>query len=181
MEDGDDSNSAGKKTSKKLCVAQTLEKNLNNINLKSFDLEFDVDPLFHKMSMAFDEGGAKGMLLNNLSTHDGCDLIFDTQDVHACDDGAATTSSLLPTAPNLDISGVLGRFSHINSDAQTLEICPLLGRLYDDKSKYAALLNADGETSDNSVGNDDDGEDEALEEMEALAMATGTSCRAVTQ
>jgi hypothetical protein len=25
-----------------------------------------VDPMFHKISKAFDEGGAKGMLMNNL-------------------------------------------------------------------------------------------------------------------
>lgn len=39
---------------------------MNNINMKSVDLEFQVDPLFQKMSQAFDEGGAKGMLLVNL-------------------------------------------------------------------------------------------------------------------
>jgi len=52
--------------SKKLHVAQTLEKNIGSITVKKFDMEFDVDPLFHKMSKAFDSGGARGMLLNNL-------------------------------------------------------------------------------------------------------------------
>ena len=34
--------------------------------MKKYDLSFDVDPLFYKMSKIFDEGGAKGMLMNNL-------------------------------------------------------------------------------------------------------------------
>lgn len=45
----------------------TLEKNLNNIDTNKYDLEFDVDPLFQKTSAKFDEGGAKGLLLNNVS------------------------------------------------------------------------------------------------------------------
>lgn len=74
-------------------MAATLEKNIASITVKKFDMEFDVDPLFHKvgleryrgcgdgvqltkvhacwcchtqMSKAFDEGGARGMLLNHL-------------------------------------------------------------------------------------------------------------------
>ena len=40
----------------------TLEPNVENLNVKKFDLTFAVDPLFHKTSAQFDEGGAKGML-----------------------------------------------------------------------------------------------------------------------
>lgn len=39
----------------------TLEPNTENLNVKKFDLTFAVDPLFHKTSAQFDEGGAKGM------------------------------------------------------------------------------------------------------------------------
>ena len=38
----------------------TLEPNVENLNVKKFDLTFAVDPLFHKTSAQFDEGGAKG-------------------------------------------------------------------------------------------------------------------------
>jgi condensin complex subunit 2 len=51
--------------------------------LKKFDLEFAVDPLFKKTSADFDEGGARGLLLNHLSTHDGLKIIFDASDVTA--------------------------------------------------------------------------------------------------
>lgn len=45
----------------------TLEKNLSNIDANKYDLEFDLDPLFQKTSAKFDEGGAKGLLLNNIN------------------------------------------------------------------------------------------------------------------
>ncbi|TDH67505.1 hypothetical protein CCR75_004132 [Bremia lactucae] len=62
-------------------LARTIEKNLNNINLKVYDTECQADPLFHKMSQSFDEGGAKGMLLANLSVYDGCKILLNSSDV----------------------------------------------------------------------------------------------------
>lgn len=56
-----------KKHRKDLEGEGTLEKNLHNIDANKYDLEFDIDPLFQKTSAKFDEGGAKGLLLNNLS------------------------------------------------------------------------------------------------------------------
>ena len=41
----------------------TIEKNLSKITTEQFDLDFEVDPYFHKTSSAFDEGGVKGLLL----------------------------------------------------------------------------------------------------------------------
>ena len=45
-------------------------------------MEYQVttDPLFKKTSAAFDEGGAKGLLMNNLSVHNGCQIVFDSTD-----------------------------------------------------------------------------------------------------
>ena len=40
-----------------------------------------VDPLFHKTSAQFDEGGARGLLMNALSVHRGCDVVFDSDEV----------------------------------------------------------------------------------------------------
>ena len=58
----------------------TIESNLANINLKQLTVAFEVDPLFRKTSAAFDEAGAKGLLLNNLHVFGGCNLIFDSSD-----------------------------------------------------------------------------------------------------
>ena len=59
----------------------TLEPTLEALNVKKFDLAFAVDPLFHKTSAQFDEGGARGLLLNNLSVYRGCEIVFDSMDV----------------------------------------------------------------------------------------------------
>jgi condensin complex subunit 2 len=42
---------------------------------------FNVDPLFHQTSALFDEGGAQGLLLNNLSVYAGCEVVFDSFEV----------------------------------------------------------------------------------------------------
>ena len=41
-------------------------------------MSFEVDPLFHRTSAKFDEGGAKGLLLVNLAVRPGCTLSFDS-------------------------------------------------------------------------------------------------------
>uniref|UniRef100_A0A0B6ZZN9 Condensin complex subunit 2 n=1 Tax=Arion vulgaris TaxID=1028688 RepID=A0A0B6ZZN9_9EUPU len=58
------------KKRKKAGKANTVETNLKNINADKFDLEFEVDPMFQIMSAAFDEGGARGLLLNRLRCFD---------------------------------------------------------------------------------------------------------------
>ena len=43
-------------------------------------MEFSVDPLFKKTSADFDEGGAKGLLLNHLSLDGEGRIVFDAGD-----------------------------------------------------------------------------------------------------
>ncbi|KGG53020.1 subunit 2 of condensin complex [Mitosporidium daphniae] len=43
------------------------KKTFESINVKSFDLDTSLDPLFKKISAEFDEGGYKGLLFNRLS------------------------------------------------------------------------------------------------------------------
>ncbi|KAN0029610.1 hypothetical protein ACTA71_007742 [Dictyostelium dimigraforme] len=85
--DGDDDDNKDKeenknknKKKKKKTGVNTLEQNIDNITIKKFDIQFMVDPLFGKTSAAFDEGGAKGLLLNNLSIYGDCKLVFDSND-----------------------------------------------------------------------------------------------------
>jgi len=58
--------------------SSTLEESFANLNVKKFDVAFTVDPLFHQMSAQFDEGGAKGLLLNTLSVFQGCEIVCDS-------------------------------------------------------------------------------------------------------
>ncbi|KAG1519119.1 hypothetical protein G6F52_008906 [Rhizopus delemar] len=58
----------------------SLVKDFSTISLKKFDLDFAVDPLFKKTSADFDEGGARGLLLNHLGIDRHCKIIFDASD-----------------------------------------------------------------------------------------------------
>lgn len=51
-----------------------------SLQLKKFELEFAVDPLFKKASADFDEGGAKGLLLNHLAIDSEGRIVFDSSD-----------------------------------------------------------------------------------------------------
>lgn len=90
-EENADEPKSARKARKTHTAAKTIEKNLNNINLKNYELEFEADPLFHKMSQSFDEGGAKGMLLANLGLYDGCKILLNSSDV-----GVSTRKPLVP-------------------------------------------------------------------------------------
>ncbi|KAI5465947.1 condensin complex subunit 2/barren [Mariannaea sp. PMI_226] len=65
----------------------TLAPNFGSLQLKKFELEFAVDPLFKKASADFDEGGAKGLLLNHLMIDSQGRIVFDSSD----DSGDAET------------------------------------------------------------------------------------------
>jgi condensin complex subunit 2 len=57
--------------------------------MKRNEREYAIDPLFHKRSAIFDSGGAKGLLLNVLSVHNGYELVFDAADL--VDDSGSPT------------------------------------------------------------------------------------------
>ncbi|MCO5582643.1 hypothetical protein L7F22_036541 [Adiantum nelumboides] len=81
--EGNEDENANKKRDNQRKVtssAATLES-YDALNVKKFDVAFTVDPLFNQMSAQFDEGGAKGLLLNILSVYNGCKLVFDSSDV----------------------------------------------------------------------------------------------------
>ena len=70
----------------RMCMSQlrsggaTLEANAEALNLKELEYQVSADPLFQKTSASFDEGGAKGMLLNHLAVQSGCQIVFDSSD-----------------------------------------------------------------------------------------------------
>ncbi|CAI8592795.1 unnamed protein product [Vicia faba] len=65
---------------KKLSPLSTLESSFEALNVKKFDVAFSVDPLYRQTSAKFDEGGAKGLLMNNLGVYGGCRMLFDSLD-----------------------------------------------------------------------------------------------------
>lgn len=81
-EDGEDGEeSQGKKKSRRPRTAEkTLVDDFSQLQLKKVDAEMGVDPLFKKASADFDEGGAKGLLLNHLTIDSKGRIIFDSSD-----------------------------------------------------------------------------------------------------
>ena len=63
--------------SSRLNLESTIEKNVDNINQAVIEKGQTVDPTFHKLSKAFDEGGAKGMLMNNMVSNVIVRLYYD--------------------------------------------------------------------------------------------------------
>ena len=58
----------------------TLATSFSQLQLKKMELEFAIDPLFKKASADFDEGGAKGLLLNHLGIDAAGRIVFDSSD-----------------------------------------------------------------------------------------------------
>ncbi|TKY89637.1 hypothetical protein EX895_001422 [Sporisorium graminicola] len=79
-DDADDGNGNSTRKRKRNKEA-TLAKTFGHIQIKKFDLEFTVDPLFKKTSADFDEGGASGLLMNHLGVDSSMAVIFDASDV----------------------------------------------------------------------------------------------------
>jgi hypothetical protein len=79
--DGDDASSGAKARARRKAArgVRTLETNLNNLNAKDDELLSATDDSFRRTAAAFDEGGARGLLLNNISLRSGCELAFDTE------------------------------------------------------------------------------------------------------
>ncbi|KAL9612867.1 MAG: hypothetical protein Q9167_002551 [Letrouitia subvulpina] len=81
--DGDEGEDGTKKKAKKRSQRSseaTLVPSFAALQLKKFELEFAVDPLFKKASADFDEGGAKGLLLNHLMIDAHGRIVFDSSD-----------------------------------------------------------------------------------------------------
>ena len=47
-----------------------IENNVERLNIKKFDLEFEIDPLFSKMTEKFSGAGAKSLLLKSLPVNE---------------------------------------------------------------------------------------------------------------
>ncbi len=112
--------------------------------MKKFDLAFAVDPLFHKTSAQFDEGGAHGLLLNNLSVYKGCSIVFDSMDVpdravgDAALEGAADSASHSHSAACVreECEGVVGLLER--NELEHARIAPVL----DDITNISSASNA---------------------------------------
>ena len=127
-----------------------------SLQLKKLELEFAVDPLFKKASADFDEGGAKGLLLNHLMIDSSGRIVFDSSDDStpdaefksrrhaeageeedgAEDEGDVSTAEPIETVEpiveedeediEIDISSLRARYFPDLSRLDELDVCPSL-------------------------------------------------------
>lgn len=101
----------------------TIETNLKNLNVNQFDLAFEVDPLFHKTSAAFDEGGTGGLLLNHLFVRDdSCELLLDSTTVTMSTRDSSSEGQTTQDNSMVDLSELRDVYSRVNFES--LQICP---------------------------------------------------------
>ncbi|XVE78431.1 hypothetical protein DITRI_Ditri13aG0144500 [Diplodiscus trichospermus] len=113
-----------KETEKKMSPLSTLESSFEALNVKKFDVAFAVDPLYHQTSAQFDEGGAKGLLLNNLGVYAGCRVLFDSFEVPGKE---MPCSSQRDISETIDLSFVGEYLEHMVLNMRTKdEISPAL-------------------------------------------------------
>lgn len=147
-EDGEDG--GGRKSRRKQARSHeaTLAPSFASLQLKKFELEFAVDPLFKKASADFDEGGAKGLLLNHLAIDSQGRIVFDSSDDAAeggsKDEGNTRQGTEEPERPDspspqressddvfednteIDIANLASRFFPDLDRLEGQDICPSL-------------------------------------------------------
>lgn len=125
--DADDPLQNNRKRRAKRAGGATLESNMANITSHKLEMDLAVDPLFQKMSAAFDEGGARGMLLNNLPVGPSAHIIFDSAE--PADNLIASINEEPPstaTDATYDVSALLPPQPPDESDV----ICPQFLRFF---------------------------------------------------
>lgn len=100
----------------------TLVKNESEIDTTGFDNNYEEDPLVRKVSSAFDTGGAKGLLLNQLSVYQGCTIVFDSGD--APEEAGRKYDDEDSAAVLEDVSDLKDCFGKMLARLEELEICP---------------------------------------------------------
>ncbi|KAF2474801.1 barren [Lindgomyces ingoldianus] len=142
-EDDDEESEDGQKKRKKKAqrsAEATLASSFSQLQNKKMELEFSVDPLFKKASADFDEGGAKGLLLNHLAIDSKGRIVFDSSDDAqdaSEEDKRATPAPSEAEPPHLeeeevledieiDISGLAAKYFPDLSQLDQQDVCPSL-------------------------------------------------------
>ena len=80
QKDEEKENEEGKKEIKVRRGQNTLETNINKLNLSKYDLDTEVDPLFSIMTSKFNESSAEGLLLNTIPLDDKLNYILESKE-----------------------------------------------------------------------------------------------------
>jgi condensin complex subunit 2 len=129
-----------KKGEKQRTATDTIESNLSNINMNKLDSAYDIDPLFHKMSKKFDEGGAKGLLLANLDiAMDSCAIVFDSKDDnYSLDELKPPAEEASQNIKQLDVSSLVSNLRSLLNGV-SIQSIPLVPQLESLREEYKQL------------------------------------------
>ncbi len=142
-EDGEEGEDGQKKRKKRAArsAEATLATSFAQLQNKKMELEFSVDPLFKKASADFDEGGAKGLLLNHLAIDTKGRIVFDSSDDANDATAEETRATPAPEDPTnersdgaseehlsdnieIDISGLAAKYFPNLSRLDEQDVCP---------------------------------------------------------
>jgi condensin complex subunit 2 len=129
-----------KASSSRLNATDTIERNPSVLNSVKLENDYAFDPTFHKLSKAFDEGGAKGMLMYNmrLSKRD-CSLAFVRTAAAKCAQSTNVKATLVDMRELEQRSGLtVEKVSRLNICAKLQEYRSILsGRINSKKNDSA--------------------------------------------
>ncbi|KAF2014700.1 barren [Aaosphaeria arxii CBS 175.79] len=132
-EEGEDGQKKRKKRAQRSAEA-TLAPSFAQLQNKKMELELSVDPLFKKASADFDEGGAKGLLLNHLAIDADGRIVFDSSD--DAKDATANNRGLTPAPDQLEtIQEVPEEDDEVNGNDIQIDISGLAARFFPDLSR----------------------------------------------
>ncbi|PSN65031.1 barren [Corynespora cassiicola Philippines] len=141
-EDGEEGEDGQKKRKKRAArsAEATLATSFSQLQNKKMELEFSVDPLFKKASADFDEGGAKGLLLNHLAIDSTGRIVFDSSD--DANDASMEDTRATPAPEEaeeeeeeahadvpIDISGLAAKYFPDLAQLDDQDVCPSLKTL----------------------------------------------------
>lgn len=185
LEDGGDGGDNQKKKRRRKPRAESnLAQSFEELRAKKLDLELSIDPLFRKMCADFDEGGAKGLLLNSLFIDRTGRVVFDGEvegEDAEDEDGEHSKAEIMDQESSasetdvntIDLAALKERYLPDLSILDTLSVCPSLNSLnsalsdpalfsssfvkeIEKTTEQEGLMAGDGEGFDDGFNDDDD-------------------------
>ena len=135
-------NEDNKKENKIRRGQNTLETNINKLNLTKYDLETEVDPLFSIMTSKFNESTAEGLLLNTIPLDDKLNYILESKEKKSDDNKKKENKNDIKNEENKDLN-ILSEDSNDNLANKKSEYLSLARNLEEDENNKNPICCSD--------------------------------------
>ena len=135
-------NEDNKKENKIRRGQNTLETNINKLNLTKYDLETEVDPLFSIMTSKFNESTAEGLLLNTIPLDDKLNYILESKEKKNDDNKKKENKNDIKNEENKDLN-ILSEDSNDNLANKKSEYLSLARNLEEDENNKNPICCSD--------------------------------------